>query len=157
MDDLRQYLVSIIAAALICAVVQAFQQDGTAKNLIQLVCGLLMSVTIIAPLRKVDLSAAVDPVFSISDDAQICVSEGEDMTRDSLAAIIKSETEAYILDIAAEMGAEVSVDVTVSLEDIPMPSAAVIRGSIPSQVRERLQEALCTQLGIAKENLTWIG
>lgn len=156
MGELQQYLLSVITAALICAVVQTFQQ-GAPKALVQMVCGLLLTVTVVKPFLHFDFSASYDSVLSISSDALASAAEGEKMTRNALADIIKEEIEAYIQDKAAEMGAEISADVMVSDDDFPVPTAIVIRGTLAAYTRDCLQQVLCTDLGIAKENLTWIG
>lgn len=156
MEELKQYLLSVITVALICAVVQTFQQ-GPSKTLAQLVCGLILTVTVVKPVLHFDFSASFDSLFSLSGDAQENAAEGEKMSRDALSDIIKEETEAYIQDKANELGAEISADVIVSDNDIPVPVAAVIRGALTAYARDSLEEVLCTELGIAKENLTWIG
>lgn len=156
MEELKQYLLSVITLALICAVVQTFQQ-GPSKTLAQLVCGLILTVTVVKPFLHFDFSEAFDAVLSLPGDAQENAAEGEKMSREALADIIKEETEAYILDKAKELGAEISADIIVSDDDIPVPTAAVIRGTLTAHTRDFLEEVLCTKLGIAKENLTWIG
>lgn len=157
MEELRQYLLRVITAALICAVVQTFQHGAASKGLTKLVCGLIMAMTVIAPFQDLSLSGLPEPILPISNMATASAEAGEQMSRSALTDIIKSETEAYILDKANEMGIRIDVDVTVSNETIPVPESAIIRGNIPEQDRNSLREILSSHLGIAKENLTWIG
>lgn len=157
MEELKQYLLRVITAALICAVVQTFQQQGTAKTVTNLVCGLIMTLTVIAPFRKFEFPISFDPVLSISSEASVSAAAGEEMSRAALSDIIKAETEAYIQDKAAELGAQIDADVVVSNDEFPVPVSAVIRGTVTDQLRNGIQEILSTNVGIAKENITWIG
>ena len=157
MEELKQCLLRIITAALICAVIQTFQQQRIAKALTNLVCGLILTVTVITPFRKFSIPVSFEPVVSMSTEASVSAVEGEEMSREALSYIIKTETEAYIQDKATELGAQIDVAVTLSSEEIPVPVSAVIRGTFTDQIRENVQEILFTDIGIAKENITWIG
>jgi len=155
--QLKAYFVSIVTVSLICSVVQSFPLKDAAKDLTKLICGLLMAITVIAPVRNLDFSSISIPAIVLSDDAQSTAAAGEQLARNTLAEIIKTETEAYIQTKAAEMGADVFVTVSVSNDDLPVPTAAVISGSLTAYERNLLQNILNSQLGIAKENLQWIG
>lgn len=79
------------------------------------------------------------------------------MSRNASAVIIKEETEAYIQDKAEELGAQIRAEITLSEDDFPIPVSVVIRGSPAEHIRGRLQRILETDVGIEKENITWIG
>ena len=61
------------------------------------------------------------PDFSLRymDDAEDAAAMGENLARDSMADIIKEETEAYILDKAADLHANLRVEVTVGEDNLP--------------------------------------
>lgn len=78
---------------------------------------------------------------------------GELESRNAIAASIKAQTEAYILDKAAELGASVQAEVSVNAD--LRPDGAVLTGNVSPYVKSRLSALLETQLGIAKEALVW--
>lgn len=156
MDGLRQYVLSVVATALICGVVPGLLHSGSARELVKLVCGLLLTITVIAPLRGYDI-AELDLGDVFSELGSTAVNTGTEMSRSAMADIIKAEAEAYVLDKAAEMDLDVSVEIRLSGGDTPIPEVAVIRGAASPYARERLQDILQTQLGIAKENQQWTG
>ena len=80
---------------------------------------------------------------------------GENLARDSMAEIIKSETEAYILDTARSLQAEVTVEVSVNEENVP--DSVTVSGAVSPYVRRQLQRIIESDLGIAKENQKWTG
>ena len=97
------------------------------------------------------------PDFSLRcmDDAEDAAAMGENLARDSMADIIKEETEAYILDKAADLHANLHVEVTVGEDNLPV--AVTISGEASPYARRQIQAIIANDLGIAKENQKWIG
>ena len=80
---------------------------------------------------------------------------GENLARDSMADIIKEETEAYILDKAADLHANLRVEVAVGEDNLP--AAFTISGEASPYARRQIQAMIANDLGISKENQKWIG
>ena len=97
------------------------------------------------------------PDFSLRcmDDAEDAAAMGENLARDSMADIIKEETEAYILDKAADLHANLRVEVTVGEDNLP--AAVTISGEASPYARRQIQAMIANDLGISKENQKWIG
>lgn len=157
MDGLRQYVIAVTAAALICGIVSGLVQNGAAKEVIRLLCGLFLAFTAIRPMAGLDLNALLEYSFSFSGDAESTAAMGENMARQTMADIIKAESEAYILDKAAELNASVTVEITVSEDGTPIPMAAVLGGEVSPYAKQQLGRILQADLGIAKENQLWTG
>lgn len=155
MEGLRQYAISVVAAAMICGVLSSLLQNSAAKELVKLLCGLFLTVTVISPLVDIDFDALMEFSFPYTQEAEYVAARGENMARETIADIIKTETEAYILDKAAELNTELTVEVTVSDDRIPV--SAVLSGDISPYARQQLENILQRDLGIAKENQVWTG
>lgn len=97
------------------------------------------------------------PDFSLRymDDAEDAAAMGENLARDSMADIIKEETEAYILDKAADLHANLRVEVTIGEDNLP--AAVTISGEASPYARRQIQAMIANDLGISKENQKWIG
>lgn len=158
MEAIRGYLLSVTAAAVICAVVSALLgKKGTISAMGKLLTGIFMAITVISPLAKIQLSNADALWDDLSVDAAAAVAAGEEAANNELRAGIKSQTEAYILDKAASVNVEVTVTVELSGEDPPVPERITIRGNVSPYARGQLENAITEDLGVAKENLIWIG
>lgn len=155
MVGLRQYVLSVIASALICGIVSGLIREGPAKPLVRLICGLFLTVTAIQPIADIDFSDLLDDSFSYLEGGQYATAMGEKMAQETMAGIIKAEAEAYILDKASDLNAEITAEVFVSEEQIPV--SAAISGEVSPYVRKQLETILQTDLGIAKENQQWTG
>ena len=157
MEALRQYVVSVVAAAIICGIVTGFLSKGNAGQIIKLICGLFLAFTVIRPIAKIDITDLSNFSLSFSKEAAEAVALGENLSRESIAEIIKEETEAYILDKAAALNAAPEVEVTVSDEEPIIPIAARISGERSPYAKQQLQRVLEEELGISKENQLWTG
>lgn len=157
MEILREYAVSVVSAAFITGIVLSLFQNSKAEPLVKLVCGVFMAVTVLLPITRFDFSQISQWDRLSSQDAQEAVSLGENISADAMRRIIKEETEAYILDKAADLRAPVSVKVVVSTDTIPVPVSVSISGNISPYVRGRLSSIIEEDLGIAKEDQLWTG
>ena len=157
MDGVRQYITSVTAAALICAIAAGLVPKGTARELVRLLCGIVLAVTVIRPLAGWDYTQLPDITSLPLREAEAAAAAGEKMAKQSAAQFIKEESEAYILDKAAGMDAKLTVEVTVSDSGTPVPVAAKLSGAVSPVVRQQLEGILQTDLGITRENQTWIG
>ena len=157
MAALRQYVFSIVAASIISGVVMCFLQSGTVKELLKMICGLFLAFMVISPIRQIDLSDFAITASTEADKGKEAAADGEELAADAIAQIIKTETEAYILDKAAELNAALEVRVTVSEDDLPVPVAAELSGGISPYAKRQLEAYLTDELGIPKENQIWTG
>lgn len=157
MDGLRQYIISVVSAAMLCGIVTGLMQKGTAREIIRLVSGIFLAFTVIHPIAGIDIASLTDYRFSYADDAAQAAAMGENITRESLREIITTQSEAYILDKAAALNAELTVAVTVSEEDTPVPVEVHLSGEISPFAKQHLQSIIQSDLGIAKENQLWTG
>ena len=151
MEALRQYVISVVAAAMLCGIVVRLFPNGSGKQVGKLICGLFLAYTVLSPISRVDFSKLPDFSLRCMDDAEDAAAMGENLARDSMADIIKEETEAYILDKAADLHAEVTVG-----ED-SLPTAVTLSGEASPYARRQIQAMIANDLGISKENQKWIG
>ncbi len=155
MESAGQYVVCVVAAALICGVISCFFENGTGKTLIRMLCGLFLTVTALSPIVKLDLSAVTAYGAQYSDAGANAASVGEKMAQEARLVLIKQQTEAYILDKAAQLNTDVTVEVTVGEEQAIVE--AKFCGHISPYARMCLEEILESDLGITKENQIWTG
>lgn len=157
MNGLRQYILCITTAALILGMITGLVGNGSGKEILRLTAGLVMALVVIRPLVGAELFSLAEFPSAILWDAENAVSDGKSIAQAALADVIKAETEAYILDKAAALKADVHVQVTVVGESTPIPTAVTIEGVVSPYARQRLSTILETELGIPKENQIWTG
>lgn len=156
MEGIRKYIVSVVAAAVICAVVKLLIDQKSAPGaVVKLIAGLLLTVTVIGPITNIqftDLSKYIED-FTLSADA--AVETGTAYAAENTAVIIKGRTQAYILDKAQLLGADVQVDVILSDESVQRPCSVVVTGNLSPYAKQKLISIIAQDLGIPEENQTW--
>ena len=157
MTAFRDYLLGIIMLSLICGIVTSLLKESASEKLIRLACGAVMTVTILAPLGKGYISEI--PPFTVPDKtASGQISEDALMMAEEYRReLISGELETYIQNIAAEKGIEITAEITLSREELPVPVAVTIYGQVSESGRKQLQHILQRDLGIRKEDQRWSG
>ena len=155
MEALRQYVISVVAAAMLCGIVVRLFPNGSGKQVGKLICGLFLAYTVLSPISRVDFSNLPDFSLGCMDDAKDAAAMGENLARDSMADIIKEETEAYILDKAEAYQAQITADV--SLTPDGLPESVTYTGAPSDEIRQLLENMVTEDLGIPKENQRWSG
>ncbi len=156
MEGVGAYILSVIASAVICGSAGAFfDKKGASVTLIRSICGIYMAFVLIAPLKNVDFSLYSDYFSGFSEEAEAVVNNGEEMALSYQRKFIKERIEAYILDKAVSLGAEVSVCVTLSDTSPPKPINISVKGAVSPYVKSVLKAYLKEQFGIPEEAQTW--
>ncbi len=157
MEALGQYGLRVICACLICAMVPLLFQEEVLKQPLKILCGLFLAIAILSPLTRLDPDRLLESILPTMADSEALVRQGQDMTADAIAERIQVETEAYILDKAAVLGADISVHVGLSSDSTPAPETVTISGHISTEGKQYLEVMLEEDLGISKEDQRWIG
>ena len=149
------YILSVTSAAVLAAILRTLAGDGTMGKLTKLLSGLFLAVTVLAPLVKFEIR---DPARWLEDymaEGEAAAQAGEVMAKEYAASIISAELEAYILDKAASLGAEVTLEV--SLDGDGMPRSVTVWGEISPAAREELSRYIFKSLGLGEEAQRWNG
>ncbi len=154
MADIRQYLLSIIASAIICAIiVNTIGKNGVVACVIRLLCGLFIVYTILSPWTKMHRIDLTSYFTDLKTDASLSVSEGKEAAEQAGTTLIKQQLEAYILDKATSLDMDISVEV---IMDNMVPTCVKISGVVSPYGKQRLTQIISDELGISKENQLWI-
>ncbi len=157
MGSLQQYLLSVTGAALICGVVlRLLPKKGTAATMGKMLAGMFLAFTVIRPWGNIQLNRLEDFTGDLQVEAAQAVQAGKYETFSSLQSIIKDRCEAYILDKANALGLQLTVEVTLSTDEIPVPVAVRLQGNAGPYAKARLADRIQEDLGIDKEHQVWI-
>ena len=152
---MKNYIISIIVAGIICAITDLLLDKKTsAGKIAKILTGILMTVTIITPLTNISFKNISNYFDSLSLRADGYVEEGKNAAQNSICEIIKTQTEAYILDKAKSMGLDVSVEVELD-DNNSFPRGVTITGIISPYAKGLIASYIEDTVGITKENQQW--
>lgn len=157
MQQLGAYVLSVTAAAIVVGILTEFTNPKSAiGTLIRVMGGLFLAFTAISPLVNMEFDTFWSLTEGIAAEGAAITAQGENMAWEELSRLIKAETEAYILDKAGSYQAELTAEVTLSDDAIPVPTGVTLRGDVSPYARAQLQKMLEDDFGIPKENQIWI-
>ncbi len=155
MERIWQYSISVVSAAIICTSITALIPKGIGKEFIKLICGVYMTIVIISPVSVISLKDFSEFTPAFLDSGKSIAASGQEMAQEAVSDIIKSETEAYILEKARELNADIKVSVEIDM--LHYPRKAVLFGDVSPYVQKKLEQILEEEMGITKENQEWTG
>lgn len=156
MEGIRQYILTVICASVLIAIITAFL--GEKKHLsgiMKLITGVFIIFTVVAPVISIEIRDFQDFYKDISEDAQAVVRQGELMTQQSSQEIIKQQLEAYILDKASSMNLDIDIDLTLEDAAIAKPKQITINGNVSPYSKKMLQTFFVDEIGIPEEMQLW--
>ncbi len=155
MEGWGEYILADIVTGFFCGILSVFVPSSF-KSWMQFLCGIILTITLIKPftgIQNMDIPLVSD---SIREDGAHLSDEGKKIALDAMADIIRQNSQAYIMDKAAELGVSIDAEVSVSNEEIPVPVSVILHGDVSPYVRLQVESLIESGMGIAKENIRWI-
>ena len=158
MDQIREYLIGVTVAAILCGIVTALTgEKGFLGSAMKLLTGLLMALALVSPWVTISLNNLFGWTENIKTDAEVAVQEGQHTGEEIYRKVIKERLEAYILDEAQALGLNLSVAVTLSQDAVPVPVGVELSGSTSPYLKQCLTLFMANELGIEREDQVWLG
>ena len=152
----REYLLSLVCVSRLTALVLTLVPKGGVRRSAAIACALLLAITALRPLGGFDTESIASALSRARMEAESARTGVEVRNRELVSAIIKQNSEAYILDKASQLGLDVEAEVEVTADgSYPYPSAVTLTGSAPDALRRELTRYIEDNLAIAEERQTW--
>lgn len=157
MAAMRDYVVHLCATALICTVILNLTKgSSTIKVIIKLLCGIVLTYSIIQPIKQLKVSEFEKLDWNLQEEADRAMEQGKSAAKKAWAESIEQGTETYILEKAQKMDVTLSVEVELSDDNVPVPVGVSLTGQIAPYAKVILSDMIEQELNISKENQTWI-
>lgn len=151
-----EYLLSVVSAAILCAIVKNISgEKSVGGKIIQVITGLFLVITMISPVTNFRLKNIEEYFDDFRFEAEDYTSQGTQIAKEEYSSIIKHQTEAYILDEAVRVGAQMNVEVKLSDSYPPMPYQVVIKGSVSPYQKQYISHYISNNMGITQEHQIW--
>ena len=155
MEAWKGYILDILVVSITASIFLQILPDSGKKELLHLLCGILLTVVILMPLSVIRLNDFLDLSQYLPESSDDLLKRGTETAENVKRQYITDRCEAYILDKAKALG--VKILPIVQVDETFLPVYAEIRGDPEPQVQKQLEQMLVLDLGITKENQRWIG
>ena len=145
------YLMRLICAAILCALIDALGGSGTGAGMRRLTAGIFLTLVAFSLPTEFALPE-LDPDRIFREAEQVSF-QGEALAREARTECIMQGCEAYVLSKAEEMGLEVSA--RIMLDEQFLPCRVELCGAASAQERQALSETGSRELGMGEEDVVW--
>lgn len=153
MDRVKEYLMTICAAAIICGIiVKLIPQQGTHRALVKLLCGLFMVINALSPGISFPIFDLKEYFDQLNYESERIVASGEDSLKEETDRVMQQYVQSYIQEKAKTLGADVYVEATV-INGIP--HTVHVQGAVSPYIKKQLSQYIFDQLGILPEDQLW--
>lgn len=154
---MKQYFLSICAAALLCYLWQALTPDGAGKKRSWLIGSLILVLVILSPLIALDADDLFESFTDYEAETDDLQKEAADQTRSAMETIISERCTEYILEQAEKFeNVSLQISFTFALQNgLPTPVGVQITGRCTAHTQQLLQQILEDDLGIPMERQVW--
>ena len=158
MNGIGSYLISVLAAAMICALVNRFwEKKDSISMVIRLLAGVFLMIVVLQPILHFSISDIPMNIDYLSAEAADIIEEGQLYSKETVQNLVKTQTEEYILQEAEKRNMQITVELRFDDTDPLKPESVIITGTSTPYAKSYLAQFLVDNVGIAKENQLWIG
>lgn len=158
MGAVRGWLLTVIAASLLCALADALMPPGAVKRVGRLVCGLVLLAAILSPAVRLDVAEGERWLAECFASMEPRRENLEETVNNQMKIIIEGEYAAYIVDKAAELGWTCTARVACerSEEGLYLPVRTEVTGPQTAGVPAQLVRSIAEDLGVPEEAQVYI-
>lgn len=156
MDEIRQYILSVLAAAIITSLIVRFVgKQEAVVGMIKMIASVFLTITVLSPVIKLQIEDVSAYVGALEENGNDIVSEAKSQAENDRQSIILEKTQTYIEDKAASYGAVITATVGITEPDALMPDTITIEGEVSPYIKTLLKEVITDDLGIREDKQIW--
>lgn len=150
MEGLRTWLLSVTAAAVLCALADSLMPKGPVKQVGGLVCALTLLWVVLRPVARLEVDGASDWMEGQLSQIHTQAGQLEKETDIRIKTIIEQECGAYIVDKAAQLGIRCQAEVECAPGEggLFFPERVTIHGPLTAEQRRALSQVLQEELDV---------
>ena len=159
MTAASEWVRAIAGASMLCAAALVLTPKGNVKDVLRLLCGIVLLLTVIKPLAGFDPARLSLDMADYREHAAEIAGDAQETQNALDRRFIERQLAAYILDKAKALGlTDVTAEVRVKWgEDCWYPYAVCLTGQPPQREKTLLENTIEYDLGIPKERQCWNG
>jgi len=158
MIRLKQWLVSITAAALLLSMAETMMPKGSVRQVGKLTFGLVLMIVILHPILQVDYAVLAGSLSMIRNDLGTYQAEPETENFNLMKDIIETRCSAYIQSKAEQRGINCRAEVLCKAEkesEYPYPAEVTVFGALTETEIGYLKRMIEEELSVPVQAQTY--
>ncbi|MGE4277136.1 MAG: hypothetical protein AB7E30_08160 [Lawsonibacter sp.] len=153
MDGVREWLLAIIAASILCALADSIMLSGAVKRVGRLVCGMVLLCVVLTPVSRLELNDGKGWLEDYLAELEVQKTELNEQVNEGMKTIIETRYAAYIVDKAEELGLTCTARVScrVGEDGLYVPDEVQVAGICSDVEQSRLTQMIQEDLGVPLE------
>ena len=155
---MKEVIRALCALSVLCGIAQLLAPEGAAKRAISFVSAVVLLAGGVRLLREPDWESYALEARQLQIREESYTQENTEKLRSLDRRVIEAQYGAYILDMAAKQGldvTEVGVEAVWSTDGLWLPYSLWMEGDLTPEERLRLSGRIEAELGIPRERQTW--
>ena len=133
----------------------ALLKNSRIQKITRFIAGILILLTVSAPLLRLDLTGLADRIAELGDRSGFSTQQVSKDYQTMLRALVQANMEKYIEAKAAALGGIIQAEVTVGSGETPMPESVILTGSMTPAQAQALEDYIRDSLGIPSDRQEW--
>lgn len=155
MDGIREYLLSVCCAALLCSLLGILTGGkSSASKIIKLLSGVFLATVILKPAISIQLTDWKHFEVDMLEKSYEAVAEGERMALEALSENAALSAQSLVQQEAEKLGC--TLDITVQW-DGSSPKEITLAGPVSPYAKNVIGKWITDNMGIPMEAQIWIG
>lgn len=156
-EGIRDWLVGLIAAAMLTAIAAGITPKGTVGTVGKLVGGLVFLLCLLRPVAGVDLEQFSQNLTRGRVESGTYGAALEETNAQLQKTIIEERAAAYSEEQALQLGivCHISILCNVGEDGVPYPREALVEGTLTREEQAAVQRMLEADLAISPESVFW--
>lgn len=152
MSFLREWILSILACALVLSLLRALMPKGSVRKVGELAIGMVLFLVIVRPLTELT-PAWLTHIFADQVTAASAYPDDLTVTNESyLESVMSQRCEEYIISQAQKLGVEIAAEVECVWQGgYPVPDKVVLVGTASKELERMIQ----SELGVAADRIVY--
>lgn len=156
MEGIRQYILSIVLAAVVVGILSCFFRKGSVFAApFTLIAGVYLVLVVTQPLFGFRMTYFDQEPMDVYKEAEGLIENSIQMSRTQMKGIIKDQVITYIQNKASSMGLVLQIEVTLTEDDLPVPWSIHLWGAVSPRERELMEQYILDNFAITGERVFW--
>lgn len=156
MEDVRNWILGVVAVGLLVSLCQSLSPEGKTQKVSRFCGGLLLFLAVVTPIVRWDITGRLQAFQDYCESLTVSEEAVAQAGNTVLEEQVCQRTQQYLQEQAKQLGAAVSVAVTCKTQEgVPVPDRVTVTGALTDAQRQKLTQCIQDGFSLTAEQITY--